>query len=149
LRRNQQFRNASPIWFSPTNQDTPREFQAWQCIQYDLDKRLWKAFWGNVLGAEHVRRIGGLQEMQGPGAGEESVSSDLLEQAYAQGLAKLKDCACYQGWRELGDGAVFLSLSPSPLDWFSEEVQARRERLQQALGHVAVGPWDWDAYPSR
>lgn len=124
-----------------------REYYGWQRVKPSLDKRVWRVCWGNFLNPEVLRQVGGIQEMRR--ADERyRLLPEYLERAYAQGVTKLRECTCFHEWRELGNGAVFLSLSPSPLDWFSEEVQARRERLQQALGHVAVGPWDWDPYPA-
>jgi hypothetical protein len=117
------------------------ELEKWHLLQSRLDRRVWKAFWGNFLSAEHLELLGGVREMRRSDPHYE-LKAEYRERAYQQGIERLRGCGCHEQWRELANGGVLLTLSPSPLDWFEPQAQERRARLQEALGHLAIGPWD-------
>jgi len=113
------------------------EFKAWQLLQPSLDRRVWKAFWGNLLGAEHLRRLGGIEQLRRGDALRRRLP-EFERQAYQEGLEALESCECYQKRSELTDGGVLLTLSESPLSWDDAEVQKRRQRLDATLAAIAL-----------
>jgi hypothetical protein len=131
------FRNAIHLFDSTVPPEYHREFRAWQELMPKLDKRVWKAFWGNFLGAEHLRQLGGIQELRRADPLYQ-LRPEYLEQAYQQGKEILRASKSYVGWYELAGGGVLLTLSASPLEWFEKEVQERRERLQAVLAPIAL-----------
>jgi hypothetical protein len=134
-------RNFAHLFDSTVPPKYHQEFRKWQDLMPKLDKRVWKAFWGNFLGAEHLRQLGGIQEMRRADP-RYRLLPEYLERAYQQGVERLRACDCYHEWRDLANGGVLLTLSASPLDALEVPVQARRARLQKALGQLAIGPWD-------
>jgi hypothetical protein len=131
------FRNAIHLFDSTVPPEYHREFRAWQELMPKLDKRVWKAFWGNFLGAEHLRQLGGIQELRRADPLYQ-LRPEYLAQAYQQGKELLRASKSYVGWYELAGGGVLLTLSASPLEWFEKEVQERRERLQAVLAPIAL-----------
>ncbi len=131
------FRNAMHFFDSTVPPAYHPEFRAWQDLMPLLHRRVWKAFWGNFLGPEHIRQLGGLQALRRADP-LYRLLPEYLEQAYRQGIERLRACACYETWRELTGGGVLLTLSPSPLDWFDPAVQERQRRLQTVLEPVAL-----------
>lgn len=130
-------RNAIHLFDSTVPPEYHREFRKWQELMPKLDKWVWKAFWGNFLGSEHLRQLGGIQEMRRADP-LYRLLPEYLEQAYQQGIERLQACGCYEEWRELASGGILLTLSPSPLDWFDSGVQERRKQLQAVLEPVAL-----------
>lgn len=130
-------RNAAHLFDSTVPPKYHDEFRKWQELMPLLDRRTWKAFWGNFLGAEHLRRLGGIEDMRRADP-RYRLLPEYLEQAYQKGVDRLRACDCWERWQALSDGGVLLTLSPSPLDWFAPQVQDRRKRLQAALGAVAL-----------
>jgi hypothetical protein len=131
------FRNAIHLFDSTVPPEYHREFRAWQELMPKLDKRVWKAFWGNFLGAEHLRQLGGIQELRRADPLYQ-LRPEYLAQAYQRGKELLRASKSYVGWYELAGGGVLLTLSASPLEWFEKEVQERRERLQAVLAPIAL-----------
>ncbi len=138
-------RNAIHLFDSTVPKEYEMEFLLWVHARSELDKRVWKAFWGNFLGAEHLRQLGGIEEMRRADPLYRRLP-EYLEQAYQQGRARLRESSCYHEWRDLAHGGVLLTLSESPLDWFEKQVQERKACLQEVFGQVALGPWDYDRY---
>jgi len=138
-------RNAIHLFDSTVPKEYEMEFLLWVHARSELDKRVWKAFWGNFLGEEHLRQLGGIEEMRRADPLYRRLP-EYLEQAYQQGRARLRESSCYHEWRDLAHGGVLLTLSESPLDWFEKQVQERKACLQEVFGQVALGPWDYDRY---
>jgi len=130
-------RNAIHLFDSTVPPEYHREFRKWQELMPKLDKRVWKAFWGNFLGAEHLRQVGGIQEMRRADP-LYRLLPEYLERAYQQGIDCLRTCGCYEQWRELAGGGVLLTLSSSPLEWFDPGVQERQKQLQAVLASIAL-----------
>lgn len=130
-------RNVAHLFDSTVPPEYHREFRKWQELMPKLDKRVWKAFWGNFLGAEHLRQLGGVQEMRRADP-LYRLLPEYLEQAYQQGIERLRACDCYEEWRELAGGGVLLTLSSSPLDVLDPRVQERQRRLQAVLEPIAL-----------
>lgn len=135
------FRNATHVSDNFIPPALRQDFRRWQIIEPHLDKRVWKAFWGNLLGAEHLRQLGDIRELRRADP-RYRLLPEYLERAYQGGVERLRACGCYEDWLDLANGGVLLTLSSSPLDWFTTLVQDRLARLQQCLGQVAVGEWD-------
>ncbi len=129
--------------FGPADapEEVRREMYLRQTTMSHLDRRVWKAFWGNFLSAEHLRQIGGIRDIRRSDP-LNRLLPEYLERAYAQGRDRLRTCGGYHEWHDLSHGGVLLTLSPSPLDALQPEVHARQSLLQEALGRVALGPWD-------
>lgn len=130
-------RNAFHLFDSTVPPEYHREFRKWQELMPRLDKRVWKAFWGNFLGAEHLQELGGIRELRRADP-LYRILPEYLEQAYQQGIRRLRESNGYHEWRELAKGGVLLTLSASPLEWFEKEVQERRVKLQEALEPIAL-----------
>ena len=130
-------RNIHHLFDSTVPPEYHREFRAWQELMPKLDKRVWKAFWGNFLGAEHLRQLGGIQELRRADPLYQ-LRPEYLEQAYQRGKEILRASKSYVGWYELAGGGVLLTLSASPLEGLEKEVQERRERLQAVLAPIAL-----------
>jgi hypothetical protein len=135
-------RNAIHLFESTVPPEHHQEFRKWQDLMPHLDKRVWKAFWGNFLGAEHLRQLGGIQEMRRADP-RYRLLPEYLEKAYQQGVERLQACSCVSEWFDLANSGVLMTLSSSPLDWFAPEVRMRQDRLQETLGELALGPWDF------
>jgi len=131
------FRNAIHLFDSTVPPEYCREFRKWQELMPKLNKQVWKAFWGNFLGAEHLQELGGIRELRRADP-LYRLLPEYLEQAYQRGLERLRASGGYHEWRELAGGGVLLTLSASPLEWFEKEVQERRARLQEALEPIAL-----------
>lgn len=130
-------RNVAHLFDSTVPPEYHREFRKWQELMPRLDKRVWKAFWGNFLGAEHLQELGGIRELRRADP-LYRILPEYLEQAYQQGIRRLRESNGYHEWRELAKGGVLLTLSASPLEWFEKEVQERRVKLQEALEPIAL-----------
>jgi hypothetical protein len=130
-------RNAIFLFDDSIPPEYHREFRKWQELMPHLDRRIWKAFWGNFLGAEHLQELGGIRELRRADP-LYRLLPEYLEQAYQHGLERLRASDGYHEWRELAGGGVLLTLSASPLEWFEKEVQERRARLQEALKPIAL-----------
>jgi len=130
-------RNAIHLFDSTVPPEYRREFRKWQELMPKLNKQVWKAFWGNFLGAEHLQELGGIRELRRADP-LYRLLPEYLEQAYQRGLERLRASGGYHEWRELAGGGVLLTLSASPLEWFEKEVQERRARLQEALEPIAL-----------
>jgi hypothetical protein len=130
-------RNAIHLFDSTVPPEYRREFRKWQELMPKLNKQVWKAFWGNFLGAEHLQELGGIRELRRADP-LYRLLPEYLEQAYQRGLERLRASGGYHEWRELAGGGVLLTLSASPLEWFEKEVQERRARLQEALKPIAL-----------
>jgi hypothetical protein len=131
------YRNAIFFWDTTVPPEFQREFRAWQGLSPTLNKRVWKAFWGNFLGAEHLQELGGIRELRRADP-LYRLLPEYLQQAYQQGLERLRASNGYYEWRDLARGGVLLTLSTSPLEWFEKKVQERRARLQEALEPIAL-----------
>jgi hypothetical protein len=130
-------RNIAHLYSNLVPKGYEREFLRWVRIGAHLDRRVWQAFWANFLGAGHMQQMGGLKRLR-----QGDPYSRHEEQAYEIGKRRLQECGCSAGWYDLSNKGVLLTLSESPLNWLTPEVQTKRERLQQTFGQVAVGPWD-------
>ena len=98
---------------------------------------MWKAFWGNFIGAGHIQQLGGLKDLRkmNPYTSLESLSKI----AYDKGVEILTGCNCFELCRKINHQGFLITLSPSPLEWFQGETQTRREQLQKSLAPVAIG----------
>jgi len=114
------------------------EFQAWQDLMPHVDRRVWKAFWGNLLGAEHLRRLGGIEELRRTDAPLRRRLPEFEEQSYQEGLRILRNCACYDRWLDLDNHGVLLAQSESPLSWYSHKGQQCRRDLDEALAKISL-----------
>jgi hypothetical protein len=83
------FRNAIHLFDSTVPPEYHQEFRKWQELMPRLDKRVWKAFWGNFLRAEHLRQLGGIQELRRADP-LYRLLPEYLEQAYARGKEMLQ-----------------------------------------------------------
>lgn len=136
-------RNAIHLFDTTVPPEYHQEFRAWQRLESDLDKRVWKAFWGNFLSAEHVRQLGGVQNMRHADP-LYRLLPEYLEQAYKRGIERLQACHCIYQMYQLANGGVLLTLSKNPLTWSDIEVQRRANLLQNALGQLVLRPSDID-----
>jgi len=132
-------RNVDRLYDSTVPPAYHREFRAWQDLESKLDRRVWKAFWGNFLGAEHLRQLGGIQALRRADPLYE-LKPEYLAQAYREGVERLRGSGAWVGWWELAGGGVLVTLSASPLEWGEAAVQARWQRLQALLR-----PISWEA----
>lgn len=114
------------------------EFRVWQWLKPHLDRRVWKAFWGNLLGAEHLRRLGGIEELRRTDAPLRRRLPEFEEQSYQEGLRILRNCACYDRWLDLDNHGVLLAQSESPLSWYSHKGQQCRRDLDEALAKISL-----------
>lgn len=130
-------RNAFHLFDSTVPPEYHHEFRKWQELMPKMNKGVWKAFWGNFLGAEHLQELGGIRELRRADP-LYRILPEYLEQAYQQGIRRLRESNGYHEWRELAGGGVLLTLSASPLEWFEKEVQERRVKLQEALEPIAL-----------
>lgn len=130
-------RNAIHLFDSTVPPEFCTEFREWQELMPVLNRRVWKAFWGNFLGAEHLQMMGGVKDLQRADP-QRRMLPEYKDQAYKAGLQKLEACDCFQRLEPLSDGGVVGYLSESPLDWFETEVQTRAEQLQSVLGELAI-----------
>jgi hypothetical protein len=138
-------RNAIHLFDSTISKEHQMDYLLWMHARSELHKRVWKAFWGNFLGKEHIRQLGGIQEMRRANP-RYATLPEYLERSYVQGLERMRQNKPFHEWLDLSDGGVFITLSSSPLDWFSLQVQDKRKKLQDLLGRLALGPWDYDRY---
>lgn len=134
-------RNAIHLFDSTVPKEYHQEFRGWQRIDSQLEKRVWKAFWGNFLSREHLRGIGGTDETQ-QNVSHHHRSPESQDQAYQFGMDRLSNCDCIQNWQTLSNGGKLVTLSNSPLDWFEAQVQTRRARLQELLDGIALSDQD-------
>jgi hypothetical protein len=130
-------RNAIHLFDSTVPPIYHQEYRLWQRLDAQLDKRIWKAFWGNFLGAEHLRQLGGIQRMRSEDP-RYRLLPEYLEQAYKEGHYQIKQCDSSCELRDLSNQGILVTLSASPLDWFEAEVQQRRELLQNILKPIAL-----------
>ena len=135
--RDRVLRNAIHLFDSTVQPEFHNEFREWQMLMPVLNRRVWKAFWGNFLGAEHLQSLGGVKDLQRADP-QRQMLPEYQEQAYRTGLQKLNACGCFHQLEPLAGGGVMGCLSESPLDWFEPEVQARVERLQNTLGTLTL-----------
>lgn len=135
-------RNAIHLYDSTIPLSYRPEFMSWQRIDSNLNNRIWKIFWGNFLSAEHLRQLGGIQEMRR----QDSLSRllpEYLERAYSQGYDLLSSHLCSESLESLANDGVLLTLSPTPINGSDQKVQACREQIQETFGQIAIGPWDY------
>ena len=131
------FRNAIHLFDSTVPPEFHAEFREWQQLMPDLNRRVWKAFWGNFLGAEHLQRMGGVEVLRRADP-RRRLLPEYKEQAQIIGLKKLEECRCIQRLEPLSDGGILGCLSESPMDWFEPEVQAKAKRLQATLDDLVI-----------
>lgn len=115
-----------------------QEFTAWQLLRSYLDRRVWKAFWGNLLGAEHLIRLGGIEELRRSDAPYRRRLPEFEQQAYREGTRILQESSGYHRWLDLDNQGVLLTLSESPLTWYDHDEQQRRQALDKALTKIAL-----------
>jgi hypothetical protein len=130
-------RNAAHLFDSTVPPEYRQEFRQWQKLMPQLSRRVWKAFWGNFLSAEHLRQLGGIQELRHADP-HYRLLPKYLEQAYQKGVTLLRACGCYEEWQELTNEGILVTLAPSPMDWFDPSVQERRSKLQAAIEAIAL-----------
>ncbi len=130
-------RNSIHLFDSTVPPEFHAEFREWQKLMPVLNRRVWKAFWGNFLGAEHLEIMGGVKDLQRADP-QRRMLPEYKEQAYRIGRQKLEACDCFKRFEPLSGGGVVGCLSESPLDWFEPEVQTRTSRLQATLGDLAI-----------
>ena len=113
------------------------EFRRWQGITSDLDKKVWKAFWGNFLGAEHLRQLGGIKNMQRVDP-YRRILPDFGELAYKLGKQRIADRRCHEKLDELTSDGLLVTLSEDPLAWPDLPVQERQVQFQSALDPISI-----------
>lgn len=135
--RDSLFRNATHLFDSTVPPEFHSEFHEWQLLMPVLNRRVWKAFWGNFLGSEHLQVMGGVKDLQRADP-QRRMLPEYRERAQAAGLQKLEKCDCLHRLEPLSNGGFLGTLSESPMEWFEPEVQARAKRLQDTLGNLAI-----------
>lgn len=130
-------RNAIHLFDSTVPLELNNEFRQWQRLMPVLNRRVWKSFWGNFLGAEHLQRLGGIEELQRADP-QRRMLPEYREQAQIAGLRRLEECACLQRVEPLSSGSVLTTLSESPMEWFEPKVQARAKQLQNTLSTLTM-----------
>ncbi len=114
------------------------EFTAWQLLRPNLDPRVWKAFWGSLLGPEHLIRLGGIEELRRSDAPFRRRLPEFEQRAYREGTRILQGSDGYHRWLDLDNKGVLLTLSESPLTWYGRREQQRRQALDRALAQIAL-----------
>jgi hypothetical protein len=135
-------RNVIQLFDSTVPTHYHQEYRLWQRLDNQIDKRVWKSFWGNFLSSEHLRQLGGIKEIRS--ANRNQSRAESLDQAYKQGTARLQGIDCLERQIALANDGVCVTLSHSPLDWFQPAVQECQHQLQHTLGQVAIGEWDFN-----
>jgi hypothetical protein len=113
------------------------EFKRWQEIQPDLDKKIWKIFWGNFFNFKHITILGDIAEMrrQNPFRRLEELEAIAYDKAIEKLLIKSEHL---HEIRDLAKGGRLLTLSPSPLDWEDDKVQQRKKAIQELFKYVTL-----------
>jgi hypothetical protein len=137
--RDDLFRNIDFLYSNLLPPEHAPEFRMWQQLMHCLNRRVWKAFWGNFLGDEHLQEMGGVRDMQRADPRYRRLP-EYEEAARQAALLRLRACPGQQ--RALANRGVLVTLSDSPLDWFDPDMPQRVDLLQSALGRVALGAWD-------
>ncbi|MFN8474603.1 MAG: hypothetical protein U0822_20605 [Anaerolineae bacterium] len=130
-------RNAIQLFDNSVPKEYYEEYGQWQRLGSRLHKHVWKAFWGNYLGADHLRRLGGLQDMRRAHP-RWSILPEYLVASYENGVERLRRCDCTYEWQPLASEGVLLTLSASPLEWCEPSTQEHRVALDAALAPIAL-----------
>jgi hypothetical protein len=113
-----------------------QEFRRWQEISNRLNKNIWKVFWGNFLGMEHICQLGNLEAEDNKNRSKPQITDHLNN--YERGLEGLLKCNCFYDSYDLSNKGLLLTLSSSPFDWYDSNVQLKRNLLQEVLAPVAI-----------
>jgi hypothetical protein len=111
-----------------------QEFKEWQDILPVLNKRLWKAFWGNYISIEHIQQLGGYAKMRR--ADWYRPQSEILDESWQKGKFLLKEEI--GELLELSNKGYFFRSSTSPLDWLEPETQRKRKKIQEVLASISI-----------
>jgi hypothetical protein len=111
-----------------------QEFYQWVMIKPELHRKIWKVFWCNLIGAGHIRQLGGYKELRK--ANPYQPESELLAVAYERGKNLL--LGDLERYLALDRGGFLFTLCDSPMDWFDDETQLKKNEMQTVFNSIAI-----------